>query len=702
MTAPRRIFGPVIALTLLALSARAQDLKSEFESGIQALHRGDTQQALRTFEGILAGGPSSEQMFELWKQTDSRDWLDLLTAGPQFELLGEQMSTLAGQGRREYRADDDAIRELVGKATSQDAVERRNAVLKLSADHGEYAVPHLLRGLADTGDDDRRVLSMAALQTMTADVVPALVAALLHHEEGTVRRNVAFVLGNIGDARAAGFLSFVAANDSDTSVREAAASSADRIGDAGDPTLQLLQLGDDYHHRRDSALRPGWSSDAFWTIQGRELVAEPLPAFLYNDAMAARAYGVALQADPGSLAAQAGLARAYVAQEAELSVYAAADALGAVGDEEALTARVTTLGILANAASTDALDLALQWSAESGDAVSGMALADKLGAVAGGPTRGLQMALASNDGALASSAAVAMGEIAGRTGASADSVVPALAETASREIVRIVAIIDADAARGMALASALEGEGVMVNRFDRGASGLATIHRLPGLDAIVVADNLSDVTVDAMLRAIRSDARFTETPVLLATNDAENQAELYGDRIAGTLDAGDMAPVMEAISGDLTGDRERADKLSRRASEVLARLAQAGNTNVGSAVPALLSTIQSQRPDVVIIPAMHALGAAAGPDAAPALLALLGGDGSDEARSAAGMALAGIASRHSGVGGPEAAQMLIDLVRSTDASAVVRGAAANALGRMNLDPQQRLSLLLGGTSSASN
>lgn len=701
MIAMRRSFGLIALLSAFAAPSFAQDLQSELDSGVAALRRGETEAALRIFEGILAGGPEASEMYELWKATPSDVWVDILSEGPRFALVGERMSDLWILGRKELRNDEEAIKALVAKTTSDDAVERRTALLELGANHGEYAVPYLLRGVADSGDEDRRVLSMNNLARMAGDPLPALAVALMGAEDAFLRRNIAFVLGNMGDARAAGFLNHAAANDADDSVRAAAASAAQSIGAAGDATMQLLQLGDDYHHRREGAIRAASSQDVMWSWQGRELQPESLPKFLYNDAMAALAYGAALQSDPSSLAAQAGLARAYVSQAAELEQYALAGALAEVGDEEALQRRVDRLSVLGGAVSTEALDLALEWSVESGDSISAAALSQKLSQVATGPTNGLQMAFNSGNGPMVAEAAVALGHIAARTGGSADSVVGQLGAVAGREIVRIVAIVDGDAGRSSALQGALQAEGVESVVFSSGNAGIATLRRLGGLDAIVIADNLSDVTTDAMLRNVRGDARFSKTPVLLATGDAANAAEAYGDRIDGTLGADSgAAPVLQAMEGgDASADRQLADALSMRASDVLSKLAMSGNTNLSAALPELLSVVSAVRPDGVKIPAMHALGASGFADAAASLVGVLSSDGSDELRAAAGSALAGIAARNPGMASAEAAQALMDVVTS-DAGQAVRAAAASALGQMDLDAAMRTALLLSSSPAA--
>lgn len=696
MTALRRTFGLAVALFALSPFTLA-DLQSDFGEAIQALRRNERDRALEILKGIVASNPDNDEAYDLWRNTEEQAWLDILVAGDQFELYGKRLMALAEAGRKEKRNDADAIKELVRQVQSEDVIERRRAVLQLSSDHGEYATPYLLRGLADQDDDERRVMCIRTLTEMSTDVVPGLVAAL-DAEDAFTRRNVAYALGHIRDPRAAGALQLMANTDEDGQAREAAADAARRCGSNGNALQLLLDEGDAYHHRRGTVLRADHYSDVTWSMEDGELVPTEVPRFLYNDEMAIRAYRRALEADPNSLDAMAGLARAYVSEQEKLSTFEAAGALDAFDNADELRAHVGNLAVAASAAPNAALDRALSWAVAQGDTTAGVALSRKLGEVAGNVPAGLRAAVQSADGAIAAEAAVAIGNISYRTGQSADGVVAMLGEAAGRDIQRIAAVIDADQGRANAVASALRNAGMLVNTWNTGAKALATLNRVPGLDVVILADQLPDLTTNQVLVEVRDDARTAETPVFILAADADAASELYGDQITGAMSAPDASMILEALGDDMSADRREADALSQRAASTLANLALAGRTNIGGAVQKLESTL-ANRPDAVTIPAMQALAAAGGESSIGALAALLASDDrSDEARAAAGHAIAGILGRTGGNGGGAALNALMDVMNS-DASLSVRSAASAALGRMSLDAEARARLFAGGASN---
>ncbi len=682
MTALRRNLGLFVAISTLTFSAHA-DLQSDFDSGVRALRRGNTEEALKIFQGILADDPSHEAAYQLWKQADDQAWVEVLMAGGQFELIGKRLMGLAEVGRKERRNDGDAVKALVRKATGEDVIERKRAVLQLSSDHGEYAAAYLLRGVSNQDDDEKRVLSIGALTQMSADVVPPLIAAL-QSDDAFTRRNVAYTLGYIADPRAAGALQLLADTDTDTGVQSAASDAASRCGGNGNALAMLLELGDAYHHRKDSALRASYFSDVTWSIEGTELKSQEVPRFLYGDEMALRAYGAALRAAPDSLDAQAGFVRSCVSEAAKLDAFEMAGSADSIENIDWVRMHVANLSVHGSAMSTAAMDRALSWAVAQDDATAAIALCRRMGAVANASTPGLRAAFASADGAVSTEAAVALGDVAVRTGQAADGIVAKLGEAAGRDILRIAAVIDSDEGRASSVSSSLMEAGMMVNTWNRGTTAISTLRRVPGVDVILIADSLSDLTTNQVLTEVRDDARFANVPVFVLANDADAASEMYGDSVAGAMSGSDVSSVVAALGADESSDRKAADDLSRRAAATLAHLALSGRTNLGGATAALAGTL-AHRPDAVTVPAMMALGASGGADVAGAIAAVISDDArSDEARSAAGQALSDIFARAGGSNDSGVATALI-AVMGSDASVAVRTAAGSALGRMNLD-----------------
>lgn len=691
MTGLRRTLGLCVALAAFQAplwANRPDELQDTFKLAVDMLQRGHKEDALKALQKVLAMSPDQKAAYELWKTTDYVEWRDLLVEGGDFRLAAERLIELAAAERKGIRNDKDAIQAGVTAATTgEDAIARRMAIRTLSADHGEYAVPYLLPFLADGGDEDRRILAMHALTQMSTDVVVPLTEAL-QTSNPVMRRNIALVLGNIGDQRAAGALQWLAAHDTDEVVKSKAAEAVAKLAPKKGALENFLDAGDNYYARRDIALRFGESGDVVWNWKDERLVPAEIPRQLYGSEMSKRAYFMALRADPHSLMALAGLARGYVEMQAKIDAMTAAgqdakDWKNTVG--EALTA--------VNAAGPEALDLALDWSVTNVDATCGSALCRVLAPLAKGPTTGLMNALKSRDGALRSEAAVALGSIAARmrTSASGD-VVSTLGEAAGRESVRVAMVIGGDAAAVEALATQIEALNVFVNRSTSGARALGILRRAQHVDLVVVADSLPDITTAQVIDEVRGDDRIAGAAIVVTTADAATVAANYGDKIQGTMASGqDMTAIKAALAKEMTGDRALAEDLAARASAILGQLGAQGTTDLSSANAGLVSAVG--RADKIALAAMAALGAAGGPAQAGALVSALADEKrSDEARIAAGKNLSALLGRH-GDALDAAAVAMVQGVVASGASMGVREAAAQAVGSIPLSPEARAELI---------
>ena len=692
MTGLRRTLGLGFALVALSLpsfsSARADELSDTFAQAVELYRRGHNDQALAALQKAVAMEPTQEAAYALWKETDYRDWRDFLVEGGQFEIATRRLIELARLGRKAISNDQAAIQALVVKVVADgEAMDRRAALRTLSADHGEYAVPYLIPYLSsENADEDRRVLAMHALSQMDSDVVNPLVETFAS-EDRVLRRNVAMVLGNVGDRRSAAYLLGQATADADESVRAAAQESAARIGAKGDAVGAFLALGDAYHHNRTEVLGPRGVGEVIWSFADNKLTAEAVPQALYNEGMALRAYTRALAADPTSVAALAGLARSWMAERSEI------EAMEAAGqDVSAWKARSDAAGALVNSAGVQALDTAMMWSVRTNDSSSGAGLARALGELASSPVPSLDAAMQSTEGAIRAEAAVALAQIASRSGAPvAPAVVDSLAQACSKEIQRLAAVIGTgDGATQVA--AFLTESGAFVSQWETGAKGSTMVRRSPGLDVIVLSETLPDLTAAQVLDEIKADPRTQGVPVVVIAKDGAVAAEAFGDRIAGTTTgSGDTAAIAAALEKELDGDRARAAQLAQRSAEALAHLAHSGKTDLSGALASL--TAAASRSDEIAVPALHALGLAGGAGEGPALVAVLADEArSEAARTAAGRAIAAMLARD-GSALDGAALTQVATVASSSAAAPIREAASLAIGRAHMDPAVRAEIL---------
>jgi CheY-like chemotaxis protein len=691
MIGMRRTLG--LCLTLFALQApawaRVDEPQDSLNTAIEMLERGRKEEALKAIQKLNATQLDQKAAYELWKSKEVVIWRDLLVEGGEFELAAKRIIELATAERMVRKNDKDAIQALVKEATTNpDAIERRRAVRALSSDHGEYAVPYLVVFLGESGGDDRGLLAMYALGQMDREVVVPLTESL-KSDNAVLRRNVAMVLGNIGDARGAASLQWLATSDPDETVRKAAADSLIKMQAQGDPLSNFLAAGDAYYKGYDTALRLGQAGDVVWDWRENRLVGTPIPNSLYPSEMSKRQYFNALQVDPSSTAALAGLARAYVEMQTKIDgMVAAGKDPGDVWKSkagEALTA--------INASGVDALDLALEWSVENSDGSTGAAVAQRLAPLARGSTQGLRAGLRSTDGAIRSESAVALGQIAARTRTPAGTdAVNTLAEAAARESLRIAAVIDGNAQSAEAVRAALEAKGAFATTWNSGLRALAALRRSGAVDVVIVADSLPDTTTSKIIDEIRADERMANTAVIVLSKEGDRMKELYADRIQGTMTgAEDVAAVDAALAKEMSGDRARAEDLAVRSSIALSQLAHQGLDDMTSALAGL--TFAAGRADKVALPAMDALGLSGGPNEAGALVAILANDKrSDEARAAAGRALASLLGRHPNAIDAAGIAKVQEVIAS-QAAMPVREAAAQVVGSLTLTPAERAEIV---------
>ena len=342
-------------------------------------------------------------------------------------------------------------------------------------------------------------------------------------------------------------------------------------------------------------------------------------------------------------------------------------------------------------AGADALDRALQWSVLNDDVSSGARLSVALADLAEGPTEGLRQALKATDGSVRGEAAVALARLSMRAGSAPEAdVLASLAQNAGREVVRVVALVDGNAERARALTDNLSAMGVMVNHRSSGASGLEMLRRIPGVDIILVGDQLGGMTFDAVLADVASNPTTAEVPTFLVTGDS-SLAETYGDRVSQIVPGPeDLSALDDVFSQALEGDRAEANDLASRSAAVLADLSGSG-VDISNAGSALASILQGIRPDSVVLPALHALAAGGGVDQVANILALVEDESrSADARAAAASALGGILGR--GATAPGAVETLQELAGSS-APLDVRAAAARAIGRAGVQAADRAAIL---------
>lgn len=696
-----RLLG-LLALPALVIgaptSAFAQDVADGFESAMQLWRQGRKQESLDAMRQVLAADPDPSEVFEVYLAADAKTLTAFMAAGEEYTLVARRFLERARVGREALERDEDAIKEAVSSYMREsDAFARMKAIDTIRQKHGVYAAPKFINHLANESDTDKVQAATLGLTGLGSDAVLPLLAALDSPSEFQ-RRNAALTLGFIGDNRAGAHLLGLSSTDESPTTRAAAARAAESCGASGDPVASLTALGDKYHRGSSDVMFQGALSDVTWAWGDDGLMALETPAAVFQNELAKDAFHRALDVAPDSLEARAGIARESV------EILSKLEALSAAGVDVGDALTNAREGMLAVASSgVDALDRALLDSVAAGDNATVARLAMELGDLASAPTEGLSSALITSSKIAQGSTAVALAHIAvrSRSAASAD-VVAALADAASRRVVKVAVVIDNDAQRASSILGALEGEGVLGQHAGSGTQGIVMLGQLPDVDAILVSDDLGDLTADAVIKSIRVNPAFADTPVYFVSAN-ESLAESFGDRIQGSFAGADgIGALEEVFEAGLDDSRARADALSAQASAALAALARSGRTDLGAvASEGLLGAITGRR-DEVAVPALTAMGDVGGADAVDAILAVVNADdASDEARIAAAGAIGAIGSR---VSLAEGVSESLRGMLSSDASLAVRTAAARAIGRLGLGAPARAGVLknvrvrVGGSS----
>lgn len=684
----RSRFLGLFALPVLVASATAfpLDVSSDFDAAIDLWSRGRKQEALDAMRRMLASDPEPAEVFQVYLAADSDTLADFMAEGDEYTQVAMRFIERASLGRAELRDDEGSIRSLVreymGATTTAD---RLSALSRISAQHGEYAVPMFVNVLGDDSDPERVTDAMLAVQTMGPAAVQPLLAALAS-ENDFQRRNVVMALGNIADPRAGAALLMHATADASETIRAAAAAGAERCGAAGDPAALFLQLGDDYHHRRASVLRDLDYSDVVWSWGDGVLVANESPRAIYNNVLAKGAFYHALGLAPDSQDAVAGIARESVDIQSKLA------ALEGAGADVGSHLEAANEGMLAvMSAGTAALDRALNMSVASGDSATGGRIAAVLGEIASAPTDGLNAALIGGGASMAGEAAVALGFIAARTNtAVSGDVVAELGTAVGRRVVKLAVIIDGDAQRASDLIAALDGQGVLAQHAGSAAQGLVMLGQLGGIDTVLVGDDLPDLTTDAVISRVRQNPAFEGTPTYLLTAD-EDLADAYGDRIQGSFAGADgIDALSEVFEARLDENRARADALAESAAKALRMLGWRGNSDLSGAVAGLAAATEGRR-DGIAVPALHTIGLIGDASHVDVALAVLSnGDASDESRIAAAEAVGMIGGR---IDLAATVSSAMREVMDSDASLELRTATAKSLGHMNLGAESRAGVL---------
>lgn len=671
--------------------------QSQLKEAVNAIRLGKPEEAKTILQELLQSDPSNEDALQYYQSVSQDEYYMLLTDNDDaIRKFAQSILERAKVERQEESRDADTINALVETATqSENFGERQDAVNKLIANHGEFAVPALVERLGNPDDIEGSIKAIYTLTQLNTVAVLPLIEALKSSNEITVQ-NAAAALYHIGDMRAAPVMARLAGDS-----RVPIAQIAKRFLKANNVTRSDTELAiAQAKEYIAGGIASGAFSDVIWSLNDDKLEYTDVPALVYQYELAKSVAADAVAAAPQSEEAIATLASANLA---EISVI---ESSIKAGDESAaeLAAIVPELRIAANASGVQAVRKVLEDGMKDGlkpiAVEAAMILADAEGQDTVGQSSLIQ-ALDSSDKRVKYAAAAALVKASnGANVPAAGKVVRILAEAVAEEQVRSIQVISPETSARQAVMAASDTAGLGFTEASSGVRGMQNLLINPRTDVVVINEILPDRLPEDVIGNVKKDSRMANARIVIVAKDPAAAEERFGDAIHGVVQAplsGEalVAEVNRVLEGVPNPAGDRAEGYAAGASTALNMMAANG-----SSVSAALTNLAAQldRGDAVAVPAAKALGLAGTADQLDAVRGALV-NGSDAVKVAAADAMAGILGRMDSA--PEAAIEALLATVQGDGSADLRGAAARALGRAKLsgrekaDVQQKLRKIAG-------
>ena len=610
----RALLVPLLAL-LVASPALTQDARTLFRQGLEAFQNGDNETAISRFRDVIRLDPTQVEAYQLLTESEEA-LLDLMMDGGEFATFAQEILTLADKGRLEAIRDPSAAAADAEKCFGGSYAERSRAVFELGMKYGPFATVPLVKELA-APSEERRLEAIYALSRLGTDAIVPLLAAT-HSARVDVRRGALLALGQLGDDRARARIVDMAFNDPEGPLRVMAG----EFAGPGSPGEFYVQQGWAYYSNDlHMGLTEVENYGVLWNIDGSQLTPVDVPPSLVALELAKQQFLRAGELNHRE--AGVGLASTYAAEIAALT-----------GNEDLEDARRSLIQAAQTLSQGD-VDRALDRAIREGQIATAEALVRLLDGPGLRQTRGLWSALRSQQPNLRHASAIALAN----AGQSAPEIVSALGSAIEVEAVRVVEIIDPDRRRAQELANGLADEGIAALVSSDGTDGLIMVLRGLPVDAFVIADPLPDMYARRVVKEIRREDRYSDTPILVLGNS--NTGEIEGAEVTGTVD---VLTVTDSF-GDLDAERRGYLATATEAARAMAGLAQRDPNQVAVHGASLLAA--AERDDQVALPALHAVERAGRTETLAGLLGIVGDTGrSGEVRAAAARAAAGVIGRN--------------------------------------------------------
>lgn len=662
------------------------------------------------------------------KYQDSIDTLLLIINNTSIGDNARKILELIREAHRRQRKApnriEDSIRLLAGTPT-----QHATGLARLM-DSGEYAVPWMLRVLADPGQQDLHFYVKEALPKLGKKALNPLIAAL-EIPNPQLTRLVAETLGKIGYPQSLPYLKRLTTDeDANAMVRGTAESAIVQIVVA-DPAVTELpadvlfaNLAESYYADVDSLRADPREDQAnVWVIQEDFIAPIEVPREIFHLVMAMRAARASLELD----ASQPNMVALWLAADFKRE---AALGLDVESQEVAATADLTRPSdfprsvYFARCAGPSHCQLVLKRALRDRDREVALGAIAALNATAG-PVEmvngtgaqgiSLAKALAFPDLLVRIRAALAIGRaMPSEPFRGADEVVPVLASAMELRGERFYLVVDPDEASRGALAEGLSRTPAEVVAAVELSTALTNAREtFTHLDGIFLASDLQQPAVTEALTRLHNDERFALTPVVVYIKEGDNlvaaQVAERAPRAGRLLMPGEQGAAADAVATMLIEkleavaprygyqplDAKLAAELALEAADVLGTLALRRDDvfDVRVAEPALIQALVHPS-EALPLAAIDVLALLDTPQAQQAVATVaLDADQSATLRTAAYAALAASARQFGSHLEPTTVETLIERAFN-EPDLALRTAASQALGAIDLPDELAARLII--------
>ncbi|NRA95991.1 MAG: response regulator [Planctomycetes bacterium] len=682
-----------LALALLCLVGLAPlgyaQPSGALATAVDLHERGKDVEALAKLKEVVNSDPSSETAWALINSIDMTLWARMMTRSGEHAAVIKTLFNASMPAARAKARDAAAIKGHVATAGDESAswADRSKAMTALAADHGEYAVPHMLEQLG-SDDSARRAAYINICRRLGTQAVLPLVQAL-EIKNPNLQASALTALGLIKDARSTPYVAGFALGAENNVVRDAARQALVGMGitEASPQATGGLfsNLAEAYYRRDTAVVDPFRSTYVAWSQADGKLVAREVPRDIYHLKLAEEVLYDMVNWDANQMHAQVLLGSVLVAQQVAAN--------GAAGDGP--EAALNHAGEMAASMGTEIMGYVVRKALTDGRPAVAAGAVRVLGSISDGRNFQAPNALTDALGApyksVRFSAALA---IAGLRQPGQPGVVSVLTEALGQDAVRSVVVIDDNADTRNQIVADLNARGYFAYGVAGGAIGLARLRDYPIEDLVIMRYNMGDATVAEVMKTIRADARTADTPVAILCDPSDREAaeNAYAEKAQAFITTPPTAdayePGLRALVKDLDDARAEATAIASQAARSLLWMPP---TLSAPAVNGLVGTLKGH--DSVRTPALRALGRIADPSASNAIMAVfMDGTASETVRGHAAVALASIARASGG-------QASADLVTALHGAIVGGGGAdyldqlGRACGMLPVDSATRTKLL---------